>query len=325
MGRTLRTAHPVGYVCPRTIVTPRLTGKLDDDVWGHAPWTEDFEDIEGNDRKPVPRFRTRAKMLWDDEYLYIGAEAEEPHAWGTLTKHDCIIFEDNDFEVFLDLNGTCQHYIELELNLLNTIWDLMLTRPYRAGGVRFNGWEFHGLRSAIHVDGTLNDSSDIDRGWTVEIAFPWASLADTTERTLPPSGGDQIRIGFSRVEWHHEIVDGEYRKVPGQPEDNWVWSPTGVIDMHRPERWGVLQFTEKTTDLPPLVPLTEWENRVALVNLFEAQLAFRRENGRYSSSLEDLGMSEMNISLEATSSQFVARLGSFQIDHEWRLEQVKTR
>ena len=48
-----------------------------------APWSEDFVDILGAGR-PVPRFRTRTKLLWDDGYLYVAAEMEEPHVWGTL-------------------------------------------------------------------------------------------------------------------------------------------------------------------------------------------------------------------------------------------------
>lgn len=309
------------YVCPRTIVTPTLDGSLDEAIWGHAPWTDEFQDIEG-DLKPRPYYSTRAKMLWDDDYFYVGAWMEEPHVWGTLTEHDTVIFYDNDFEVFLDLNETCQHYIELELNALNTTWDLMLTRPYRAGGVRFNGWEFHGMRTAVHIDGTLNDPSDVDRGWSVEIAFPWAALADTTRRPMPPRDGEQIRVGFSRVEWEHEIVDGTYRKVPGKPEYNWVWAPTGVIDMHRPERWGVVQLSERTDALPACRPLDEWEHRVALVDLFEAQRAHQHAHDAYSSSLAELGMEDSGIELEATTTQFRARLGTFTIDHEWRLDRV---
>ena len=61
--------------------------KLDEGDWKKAPWTTDFVDIEG-DAKPTPRFHTRAKMLWDDNYLYIGAELEEPDVKATLTKHD---------------------------------------------------------------------------------------------------------------------------------------------------------------------------------------------------------------------------------------------
>ena len=98
----------------------------------------------------------------------------------------------------------------------------------------------------MHLDGTLNDPRDVDRGWTVEIAWPWKGLRELTSVPVPPVDGDQWRVNFSRVEWDTEIVDGKYRKIKGRPEHNWVWSPQGVIDMHRPERWGYVQFsTEK--------------------------------------------------------------------------------
>src|SRR5262249_17025392 len=90
---------PRHYLCYRARGPVRIDGRLDDPAWKDAPWTQDFVDIEGQG-KPRPRFRTRAKMLWDDQYFYIGAELEEPHVWATLTEHDAVIFEDNDFEVF---------------------------------------------------------------------------------------------------------------------------------------------------------------------------------------------------------------------------------
>ena len=34
--------------------------------------------------KPRPAKRTRVKMLWDDEYLYIGAELEEDQIWAEV-------------------------------------------------------------------------------------------------------------------------------------------------------------------------------------------------------------------------------------------------
>jgi len=37
-------------------------------------------------------------------------------------------------------------------------------------------------------------------------------------------------------------VDGRYRKLPGLKEDNWVWSPQHVINMHVPEQWGLVRF-----------------------------------------------------------------------------------
>ena len=154
-----------------------------------------------------------------------------------------MIFQDNDFEVFLDPDGDNHGYGELEINALNTTWDLFLPKPYRAGGSAENAWEIHGMKSAIQVGGTLNDPSDTDVGWTVELALPWKSLASLAggER---PAIGRQWRVNFSRVEWAVDIVDSVYKKRPGQPESNWVWSPQHVIDMHRPEWWGYVQFEE---------------------------------------------------------------------------------
>ena len=146
---------PRGYVCLKADKAPVIDGKLDDEAWKAAPWSEDFVDIEGS-KKPKPRFRTRMKMLWDDKALYIAAELEEPHLWGTITDHDAVIFQDPDFEVFLDPDGDSHLYAELELNAKNTTWDLLLTKPYKDGGKALNGWEIIGLKTAVALKGTLN-------------------------------------------------------------------------------------------------------------------------------------------------------------------------
>src|SRR5262245_21805340 len=132
---------PRSYVCCRTSTPLQVDGKLDEAAWQSAPWTDDFVDIEG-DAKPRPRFLTRAKMLWDDQFFYIAAELEEPHVWATFTKHDSYIFtEDNDFEVFIDPDGDNHTYAEFEINALNTGWDLLLTMPYRDGGLPLDAWD----------------------------------------------------------------------------------------------------------------------------------------------------------------------------------------
>ena len=236
-------AQPKEYVCYRTNGKITIDGKLNEAAWRKVPATDLFVDIEG-DRKPRPRFTTRAKMLWDDQYFYIAAELEEPHVWGTLTKRDSVIFQDNDFEVFIDPNGDRNEYYEFEINALNTGWDLFLPKPYRDGGTANDSWDIIGLKTAVHINGTLNDPTDKDKGWTVEIAMPWKALAEYAHKPAPPNDGDEWRINFSRVEWQHEIVAGKYRKVAGTKEDNWVWSPQGVVDMHRPEMWGVVKFSK---------------------------------------------------------------------------------
>jgi hypothetical protein len=236
--------EPLRYHCPRSPSPPNLSGAIDDRVWNLAPWTHDFVDIEG-DAKPKPGFRTRAKMLWDDEFLYIAAEMEEPHVWAMLTERDSIIFQDNDFEVFIDPDGDAKSYFELEINALNTVWDLWLEIPYRDGGQADSAWSIKGLRTSVNVKGTINNPSDIDDGWSVEIAIPWKSLEDKAGARCPPRRGDVWRINFSRVRWQTTIEGGQYKKIPNTPEHNWVWSPQGVIDMHQPEMWGYIEFVER--------------------------------------------------------------------------------
>jgi len=283
----MKSIVPQGYVCYHTTGSIILDGRLDEADWKKAPWTHDFADIEG-DAKPKPRFRTRAKMLWDDQYFYVAAELEEPHVWATLTNHDAVIFNDNDFEVFIDPDGDSHEYYEFEMNALNTGWDLLLKKPYKDGGPALNEWEIPGLKTAVHVDGTLNNPADRDQGWSVEIAFPWKALAEYAHRRTPPDEGDQWRVDFSRVEWQINIVNGKYEKVPGTREDNWVWSPQGIIDMHRPEKWGYVQFTRKRFGKAKLASDPAMKVRNVLQEIYYAERDYEANNHHWATSLDEL-------------------------------------
>jgi hypothetical protein len=233
--------QPKRYECHRAASVLKVDGRLDEAAWRGAAWSDWFVDIRGG-KFPRPRYRTRMKMLWDDTYLYVGAQLAEPDVWATLTEHDSVIFHDNDFEVFLNPTGDGLRYFEFEINALNTGWDLFLPKPYRQGGKADNGWEIPGLLTAVSVDGTLNNSADRDRGWSVEMAFPWAAFTERSGVSRPKEG-EEWRANFSRVEWRVREAGGKTEKIAGMPEDNWVWSPQGVINMHVPERWGFVRFT----------------------------------------------------------------------------------
>ena len=280
---------PRGYLCLHTDEPLRIDGRMDENAWTQADWTTEFCDIEGRS-KPQPRFRTRAKMLWDDRYFYVAAQLQEPHVWGTLKEHDSVIFHDNDFEVFIDPNGDNHEYYELELNALNTTWDLFLPKPYKDGGGADNSWEISGLKTAIHVQGTLNDPADEDLGWSVEIAIPWKVLAEFAHQPAPPRQGDRWRVNFSRVQWRHQVRENKYQKVPNKREDNWVWSPQGIIDMHRPERWGYVQFSRDRSQQIKFQPDPALASRDALMTVYHYQKTFFQRHKRWALSLEMLGL-----------------------------------
>jgi thiamine biosynthesis lipoprotein ApbE len=293
---------PRHYVAYRAAPRPTVDGQLDDPAWTTAPWTDGFVDIEG-DSQPRPRFRTHAKMLWDDEYFYVGAEMEEPDVWGTLTARDSIIFHDNDFEIFIDPDGDTHAYYELEVNALGTPWDLLLIKPYRDGGPAIHAWDIAGLQVGIHVAGTVNRPGDRDDGWTVEIAMPWKILREAAPDHTRPRSGDRWRVNFSRVEWDVDVSDGRYLKrlragtTDPLPEHDWVWSAQGAIDMHMPERWGYVQFSNQRagSGTEPFIDDPNERLKWALRRLYYRQRRYREVHGGYALALEALNAGDIRV------------------------------
>lgn len=312
---------PRGYFAPKVTTPPAIDGLLDDTAWRDAPWSAEFVDIEG-DLRPAPAWPTRMKMAWDDTHLYIAGHMAEPDLWATLVDRDAVIYHDDDFEVFLDPDGDNHLYYELEVNALNTVWDLLLIKPYRDGGPAVNAWDIAGLRTAVHCDGTLNTPSDTDTGWTVEIAIPWSVLRECAgSARVPPEDGDQWRVNFSRIDWDLRVVDGRYEKLD-RPEHNWVWSPQGLIAMHYPERWGVVEFRESSVGIERETYEAERELHAAaaLMHLYYEEQDYQRREGEYTRmTLElDLRLDEEKTGIDTTWFSWPPRLDSDDVGfHGW--------
>ena len=327
--------EPKGYVCYRTTGEIIPDGNLTEADWIAAPWTDYFMDIEGKG-KPVPRFKTHAKMLWDSSFLYIAAQLEEPHLWARLKQRDTVIFYDHDFEVFIDPDGDTHGYYELEVNALGTAWDLLLPKPYRDGGPAINSWDIRGLKVGIGHQGTVNEPSDRDTGWTVELALPLDVLREYSGSATTPVPGDQWRINFSRVEWKTVVTGGSYQKETdpstgkSYPEDNWVWSPQGRINMHMPEMWGYVQFsslpcgtaTEHFRQDPDL------DIKWALRTVYYCQVEYLQQHQHFAKSIRSLGLSGEDFplgigmpELKATERTFEAWIPADEISDPWSVRE----
>lgn len=294
--------EPRSYDCFRTEGKMRIDGRLDEAAWRRAVPTAPFVDIRG-EGYPEPVKKTSVRMLWDDRNLYIGAELEEDDIVARLTQRDTIIYHDNDFEVFIDPDGDGQHYFEIENNARGVVFDLMLDKPYRSGGSFFIPWNCEGLQLAVHCDGTLNKSKDKDRRWFVEMAIPFAALKRDFN---DPRDYKVWRINFSRVQWLHE----------GQPEENWVWSPTGRVDMHMPDRWGFLRFVDAPVGarIAP-EPMTLDRGAYKLLwAMFYAQLDNKAAKNNYLRTVGDFLLTDAEraalpeggeLAVEATSNAFL--------------------
>lgn len=285
---------PKYYTVFKTNETIFIDGKPNEKAWELATWTDEFMDIQGPHMEK-PRFSTRVKMLWDDTHIYFYTEMEEPHVWGDITKRDAVIFHNNDFEIFIKPNQFFSHYVEFEVNALKTLWELMLFKPYRLGGPITNHWDVNDTQIGVHVNGSLNDPGDVDKYWTVEMAIPLQAINKISRRNFVKNG-TLWRINFSRVQWQHTISGNKYsRKKDSEtgkllPEDNWVWSPQGAIDMHRPEHWGYLQFSDKTpgTSAPQLNDVWSVEYQL-LFHIHRQQLVYRKRNGVFITDIKELG------------------------------------
>lgn len=252
------------------VETPlQIDGKLDDPAWQAAKASRSFVDLISG---KSTRYETRVKVLWDQDYLYFGYSIEEPDVQAKFTKRDSPIWQENDVELFIAGEDA---YYELEINARGTLYEGLFVWQdrYKSAGYAeiaeldrrrpevksqaFNGvglrnhprglrwaflaWDLPGLKSAVSIQGSLNDPSDQDQGWTVELAVPWRALSvlnRTQPRVLPPRDGDICRVDVSRF---------NQTKAPGEPKDSggWAWSHHGVWDSHIPECFTYLILRER--------------------------------------------------------------------------------
>jgi hypothetical protein len=247
----------------------RIDGRLDKPAWREAPKSPRFVDLVSG----VPGLLdTRMASLWDDEALYVAFWVSEPNVQARLARRDSLVWTENDVEIFI---GGEDCYYEFEINARGTIYevfyiwqdalkkgsrfdrpefDLCEHRVDVLGGFQdamrwgkhprglrwaFMDWDLPGLRTAVQVRGTLNDASDVDEGWTAEIAFPWRGLKTLAgTRPVPPRAGDVWRMDFSRF----ELLDN--CGVTVEPHPGWALNKHGVYDSHIPECFSFVHFSE---------------------------------------------------------------------------------
>lgn len=257
------------YTAHRVAVAPEIDGRLDEPGWRLAPESARYVDVLTG----APTIHdTRAKILWDDQNLYLGIRVEEPFVRAKFTANNSPIYEENDLEVFI---AGPDAYYEFEINALNTTYEVFFLwesayvpagfaaapefarknlRPFNGVGFTTHprgprlghfDWHFPGKRTAVFIDGTLNNDSDRDRGWTVELAFPWAGMKWLSPDGQPgaPKDGAVWRIDLSRFNAYKEAA-------PAKDSGGWFLSPHRVWDSHIPECFPYIRFS--TNDVSAL-------------------------------------------------------------------------
>jgi len=248
-----------------------VDGNLNKDMWRNAQWSKRFVDMVTGD---PGMYNTQTALLWSDTHLYIAFKAEEPFVEALQTDRDSIVFLENDLEVFID-GGDC--YYELEVNAANTVYEVFFIwkdaytkgskfdiplfdvhhqQAYTFGGdydrngasfwkgthprgIRwaFTHFDMPGLQTAVKVEGTINDNSDIDTGWSLEIAIPWTSLDLLANgRALPPNPGDVWTLFLGRFQ---KLMAGG---LEVNPHPAMALNSHGIYDTHLPDKWSRIKF-----------------------------------------------------------------------------------
>jgi hypothetical protein len=266
--------HIAHYTSCRTAEPIEINGDLEKPVWKRAQQSPRFVDMVTGE---PGFFDTRAAVLWDDQNLYVAFWVEEPFVQAHLTERDSLIFNENDIEVFIDGGDA---YYEFEINALGTRYEVFFIwqDAYKRGGTfdvpefdlidqkalsfggnddrmadsfwhgrhprktrwAFLNWDFPGMQSAVRVQGTINDNSVVDKGWTVELAFPWQGMKWLANgRSLPPREGDIWRLFLGRF----QKLTPSGQEVAPHPA--WAWNKHGVYDTHLPECFTYIHFTNQ--------------------------------------------------------------------------------
>ena len=289
-----------------------IDGNLDKDIWKNVPWSDSFGDIQGKD-EPEPKHTiplTRFKALYDDSFVYIAATLHPADGITTeahFTQRNSPIYQrDSDFEVFIDVDHSNHMYKELEVNAINTVWNLLLDKPYDDGGVEHSGriatrgedlyYDVSRQHTATRiVDGTLNnETSHTGAWWSVEMALSYSDLlANTTLRQVRRYSPQNTfwRVNFSRVEQQGKI--------------NWTWQPQnrwnpemrqfqGYVQMHLPETWGYFYFSDEYIDTsvePSPAPRDPvWPLTLTAMTIYYALHYYKSQHGQYTDHLSELSL-----------------------------------
>ena len=149
-----------------------IDGKLDEPAWAAAGTIElNFPWESGSG----PKQKTVVRLLWDDTYLYAAYECEDSDITATRTSHDDPVDQDDSVLLLINPRPAQTHgYIGLEMNVRAVLHDYLSAN----GEYFFKQFDMQGVRLATNIDGTLNQSGDKDRGWTLEVAIPWNNFDD---------------------------------------------------------------------------------------------------------------------------------------------------
>ena len=247
----VKGAQPAAAVAKRYMVrkTPKpikADGKLDEAAWKSAPYAGAFVNTMNGAAADI---KTDAKLLWDDQNLYLAFENVDTDVWSDLSKRDDKLWTEEAVEVMIDADGNGKSYVELQVAPNGNIFDTYLPdyRKYEDSiDPKRKPYDWNSkAKVGVKVDGTLNKHEDQDKGWTVELAIPLADVNGlaTDGVKVPPALGTIWKVNMYRLD-----------KPKGKDQIAAGWSPPMTGDFHVLSRFGQIVFADENGNVPPPTP-----------------------------------------------------------------------
>lgn len=181
-----------------------LDGKADEPAWQRGQLIDDFRIPGPNHRRP--HTATRARLLWDRNYLYFTADMDDADVIAKVTEHQGMVWTDDCFELFFKPDDAKPPYYEFEVNPLNTTLELFFPARDAGGYPKFKDTTHIQMKTSVTVRGTPNFSGDKDDGWTVEGRIPWRDFAPTGG---PPKPGDVWKLNLCHCDYTSGAEKGD--------------------------------------------------------------------------------------------------------------------
>jgi glucose/arabinose dehydrogenase len=225
-------APPTHFECRFTDQPIKITGKGEDPAWKRAQVIDHFYLPWLGDQARPAKTKTRARLLWDREYLYFFADMEDTDLYADVTEHDGMTWNNDVFELFFKPAEDRPGYYEFQVNAAGTVMDMFLPRRGAGGYQRFvKDGDFH-IDAKVHLRGTLNKWQDRDQGWSVEGRIPWTDYLRTGGR---PNPGEKWKFALCRYDYSVDFEGPEMSTCA-------PLKGRGIPDFHHFEEYATLRF-----------------------------------------------------------------------------------
>lgn len=209
------------YFCKKIDNDILVDGNVNKLEWANIEEVSLKENITGD----YPKMTTHVKAIWNEKFLYFLFNCNDNFVKATMTEFNDKLYEEDVVEIFLDDDNDLKTYIEIEVNPLNAVLHYNINNNLKGDALGYARVD-KCILSAVRV---INDSSVIN----YEIAIPFSEFV--TALNSPPKIGDSWGINLFRIDRGNDSVD-EYS----------AWSPTGVLNFHKPSFFGKIVFISAT-------------------------------------------------------------------------------